>query len=71
MSNILRYKQYTGQYEYDDDAKIFHGEIMNIYDVVTFQGRSVSELKMALKGSIEEYIVVCKQIGKSIHLDAQ
>ncbi len=65
MSDILRYKKYTGHFDYDNDAEFFHGEVMDIDDVVTFQGKSVAELKSAFQESVEEYLAVCKKIGKS------
>jgi len=36
--NVLTYKGYQGRFEYDPDADIFHGEVMNLADVITFQG---------------------------------
>ena len=39
--NILEYKGYQGRFDYDPEADIFHGEVMNLADVITFQGRSV------------------------------
>lgn len=32
---------------------IFHGEVVKIRDVITFQGRSVAELKVAFRDSVE------------------
>jgi len=39
--NTMSYKCYEAVVEYDEDAEIFHGEVMNTRDVITFQGRSV------------------------------
>ena len=47
--NILKYKEYIGVFEFDTDVKLFHGDVVGINDVVTFQGGSVSELEKALK----------------------
>ena len=35
--NTLAYKGYQGRFEYDSDADIFHGEVLHLNDVVTFQ----------------------------------
>jgi predicted HicB family RNase H-like nuclease len=32
------------------EAGIFHGEVINICDVLTFQGRSLDELTQAFRG---------------------
>ncbi|MBB1092416.1 type II toxin-antitoxin system HicB family antitoxin [Rhodopseudomonas palustris] len=60
----MSYKGYTATIEYDADAGIFHGEVADIRDVVTFQGKSVAELKKALAGSIEDYLAFCEQRGE-------
>ena len=33
----------------------FHGEVINIRDIITFQGKSVEELKKAFQESVEDY----------------
>lgn len=48
---MMKYKGFLGQVEYDDDAKIFHGEIIGLKYVITFQGKSVEELKKAFLDS--------------------
>ena len=63
--SILTYKGYQGRFAYDQDADIFHGDVLHITDVVTFQGRSIDELKTALADSIEDYFDMCNEVGKS------
>jgi predicted HicB family RNase H-like nuclease len=63
--SILAYKGYQGRFEYDPDADIFHGELLHISDVVTFQGRSIDELKAALADSVEDYFALCAEVGKA------
>ena len=46
--------------EYDDEAGIFHGEVINLRDVITFQGTCVDELRQALKDSVEDYRAFCQ-----------
>lgn len=60
----MTYKGYTATVEYDPDAGIFHGEVTDTRDVITFQGKSVAELKKALAGSIEDYLAFCKERGE-------
>jgi predicted HicB family RNase H-like nuclease len=60
-SNTLEYKGYIGVIEYDDDAGIFHGEVINLRDVITFQGECVAELREALKDSVEDYLEFCAE----------
>ncbi len=62
--SILTYKGYQGSFEYDPDADIFHGDVLHLTDVITFQGRSIDELKAALAESVEVYLEYCAQKGK-------
>jgi predicted HicB family RNase H-like nuclease len=56
---MLTYKNYIGHVEFDDEAEIFHGEVINTRDVITFQGKTVAEIKKAFKESIEDYLDFC------------
>jgi predicted HicB family RNase H-like nuclease len=60
----MEYKSYVGQVNFDDEADIFHGEVVNTRDVITFQGRSVEEIRKAFCESIDEYIEWCNERGK-------
>lgn len=60
----MRYKGYEGSISYDDEAEIFHGEVINTRDVITFQGTSVKELKKAFKESIDDYLEFCADRGE-------
>lgn len=62
--SAMSYKDYEAVVEYDPDADLFHGEVINLRDVVTFQGRSVAELKRALKDSVEDYLAFCRERGE-------
>lgn len=60
----MKYKGYTGHVEYDDQAKIFHGEVLGIKDVVTFQGTTVDEIEQAFKDSVDDYLAFCVERGE-------
>lgn len=62
--NTMTYKGYEAIVEYDEDAELFHGEVLNLRDVITFQGQSVAELKQAFAGSIEDYLAFCMERGE-------
>jgi len=61
---MMKYKGYIGHVEYDDEAKIFHGEVVGLRDIITFQGKSVEELEQAFKDSIDDYLAWCKERGE-------
>jgi len=60
---MMEYNGYLGTVEYDAQAKIFHGDIINTRDVITFQGTTVDEIERAFKDSIDDYIAWCKEEG--------
>ena len=68
MRSVMNYQTpagvYTGVFAYDDEADLFHGEVVNVGAVLTFQGRSIDELKQALKDTVDDYLEWCKERGK-------
>ena len=62
--NVMTYKGYEALVQYDEDAEIFHGEVMNLRDVITFQGSSAEELKQAFANSVEDYLAFCQERGE-------
>jgi len=50
--------------DFDDEAGLFRGEILDLRDVITFQGRSVEELERAFRDSIDDYLAFCKERGE-------
>ena len=61
---MMEYKGYLSRIEFDDEANIFHGEVINIRDVITFQGQSVDELRQAFEDSVEDYLAFCAERGE-------
>ena len=58
---MLKYKGYTGYVEFDDEAGLLHGEILDTRDVITFQGKTVAEMKIAFRDSIDDYLEFCSE----------
>lgn len=58
---MLKYKGYHGKVDFDEDAGLFHGEVVDLRDVITFQGKSVDELEQAFRESIDDYLDFCLQ----------
>jgi predicted HicB family RNase H-like nuclease len=61
---MMEYQGYIGHVEFDDEAEIFHGEVINTRDVITFQGKSVDEIKLAFRDSVEDYLEYCAKLGQ-------
>ena len=62
---MMEYKGYIGKVEFDEEAEIIHGEVINTRDVITFQGDSVAEVKKAFHESVDDYLEFCKTRGET------
>jgi predicted HicB family RNase H-like nuclease len=60
----MNYKGYQAKVELDEKAGLFHGEVINTRDVITFQGCSVDELKQAFQDSVDDYLDFCASRGE-------
>jgi predicted HicB family RNase H-like nuclease len=56
---MLEHKGYLASVEFDADANLLHGRVVNTRDVITFQGRSVDEIRQAFVDSVEDYLKCC------------
>lgn len=61
---MLEYKGYIGCAKFNIQEEIFHREVANIKDVVTFQAKSVDTLRKAFVDSINDYIEFCEKNGE-------
>jgi predicted HicB family RNase H-like nuclease len=62
---MMTYKGYLARIAFDEEANLFHGEVINIRDVITFQGQSVDELRQAFADSVEDYLAFCAERGEA------
>ena len=61
---MMEYKGYTGSVEFDEEAGIFHGEVMDTRDVITFQGKGADEIVQAFRDSVDDYLEFCAERGE-------
>ena len=60
---MMNYKGFIGIVEYDDEARIFSGEVINTRTVITFQGTTVDEVENEFHNSVDDYLNWCKEDG--------
>ena len=51
-------------YEVDVEAEILFGRVLDINDVVTFQGKTVAEARQEFQNSIDDYLYFCEELGR-------
>jgi len=62
---MMEYKGYIGKVELDDEVGILCGEVINVRDVITFEGTTVDEVQKAFRESVDDYLDFCAQQGES------
>lgn len=65
---MMEYKGYKAQIDFDCDAGVFVGEVINTRDGITFTGRSVDELRGAFEKAVEEYLELA--VDRAVGADA-
>lgn len=61
---MIKYKGYQGKFAYDHETKCFYGEVVDIEDVITFEGASEQEIEIAFRDSVDCYLEWCKKLGQ-------
>ena len=61
---MMQYKGYVAKVEFDDEANVFHGEVINLRDVITFEADCVTGLRKELRKSVEDYLAFCAERGE-------
>jgi len=60
----MTYDGYVANVELDEEAGPSHGEVINTQDVLTFQGRTLDDLRAAFADTIADYVDWCRDRGK-------
>jgi len=64
MTDIMRHKNFIGSVHYSTEDEIFFGRLEGVNDLVTFEGKSVNELKKSFKVAVEDYLELCNSVKK-------
>jgi len=64
MSRLKPYKGYEAEVEFDADARVISGRVLNLRDIIYFEGESVDEVETAFKGSVDDYLAWCAEQGE-------
>lgn len=59
----MTYRGYTAAVSYDADDHIFSGRVVDLRDVIHFEGTSVAELETAMRETIDDYLAYCAEQG--------
>ena len=62
---MMKYKGYHAEVTYDHEDSVFHGEVVGTRDVIFFEGTSVDQLNEEFHFSIDDYLAVCEERGRT------
>jgi len=65
MKDILEYRGFAGSVHYRAEDEVLYGKIEGVPDLVTFEGRSVKELKESFTKAVDQYLALCERLGKN------
>ena len=63
MSNTMSYRGYTASMVFDEEDKIIVGRVLEIDDIISFHGESVTEFELNFHATINDYIAACAKLG--------
>ncbi len=66
MKDVLVYKDFIGSVHFSADDEVFFGKIEGIEDLVSFEGKSVKEIKKAFEGAVDDYGQICLDNDKEL-----
>jgi predicted HicB family RNase H-like nuclease len=61
--NYLHYKDYIGSIEFSEEDSVFHGKVIGIKALISFEGNSVNTIINDFHKAIDEYLVFCGKKG--------
>ena len=62
---MMQYKGYRAAVTYDGEAGVIHGEVVDTRDVIFFEATSVEQLNQEFQSSIDDYLAVCAERGRT------
>lgn len=54
----LHYRGFTGSVEYSEEDEVFHGKLLDIRDLVTYEADSISELNSEFISVVDDYVLL-------------
>lgn len=61
---MLFYRGYTTLLQQDLDTHTWHGRVMGIHDVITFEGSTLAEAEQRFRHSVDVYLNFCQTLDR-------
>ena len=63
--DTIEHQGYRGSVRFSSEDRVFHGQIIGINDVITFEATTVAALEKSFRRAVKDYIEACEEIGKT------
>lgn len=60
----MKYKGYIGVAQFDEEARVFFGTVVNTRDTITFESTDATRLEKEFRASVDEYLAFCRDEGR-------
>jgi len=60
-SNYIHYKDYIGSLEFSEEDAVFHGRVVGIKAMISFEGDSVQSITEDFQSAVDEYLEFCSK----------
>ena len=64
-ASVIEYRGYRATVVFEADVGLYHGEVIGIRDVITFQAKAAPQLREEFGASVEEYLAICAERGRA------
>lgn len=61
----MKYKGYEAVFEVDEEARLIHGEVLHLNDVITFQADCIADLEREFHLSVDDYLDFCAENNRN------
>lgn len=63
--NTMNYQGYTARVAYDDRDDVFVGRVLGLRSIISFHGKTVTELRRQFVAAVKDYLADCAEQGVS------
>ncbi len=65
MNNVIKHRGYTGSIEVNHQDGVFHGRLLYVNAMISYEGETYADLKQAFIDAVEDYLAFCREKGIS------
>ena len=56
----MKHKNYYGSIEFSEKDNIYYGKVIGLEDLVSYEAKSLDDLKIAFVEAVEDYLITKK-----------